>query len=130
MKKLSIIILVIAIGIVGYLIFNEINNMEIVPPIGNPVSYTEGTSVIRLDDSTYHINLNEDMCVTLKRNYDTLYIDAIGATIVSARENGDDTVRIIRAYPPTSEITEKSYKLCYNDYFDDVQINHIKISSR
>ena len=104
--------------------------MEIVPPIGNPVSYTEGTSVTRLNDSTYHINLNEDMCVTLNRSYDTLYIDAIGATFVSARENGDDTVRIIRTYPPKSKITEKSYRLCYHDYFDDKQINHVNIISR
>lgn len=117
-----IAILATAIAIVGYLICQEVTAYS----NDNGVTDTDTESVTILNDSTFHINLNDSMCATLQECNDTLFVDVIGALSVTARVNGDDTIRIVS--PKNNNY--KTYKLCYGDYFENEDFNYLLLNSR
>ena len=116
MKALKILffaVLIAAIGIWGYLVYQTYNDND------NQNETTEQCEpvVTMLNDSTFHVNLSDCSCVTLTKNCDTLYIDAIGVSFVHANK-GNDTIRIGLL---------QTYVLNYSDFFDTIKFENIKV---
>lgn len=111
LKTAILIVLMLAIGVCGYMVYQEY--FEDQKPQEQPEQCEP--QVTQLNDSTYHINISEDMCVTMMKDADTLNIDVVGARIVMANKD-NDTVTII-----------PMYNLIYSDYFDSTRFEHINV---
>ena len=110
LKNVILVVLMLAIGICGCLVIQEYTGEKQT----NPQTEFE-PNVVQLNDSTYHINISEDMCVTLMKDADTLNIDVVGARMVMANKD-NDTVTLI-----------PMYNIIYSDYFDSTRFEHINV---
>lgn len=110
LKNVILVVLLLAIALCGYLVIQEYTGEKQT----NPQTEFE-PKVVQLNDSTYHINISEDMCATLMKDADTLNIDVVGAQIVMA-EKDNDTVTIV-----------PMYNIIYSDYFDSTRFEHINV---
>ena len=118
LKSAILIVLMLAIGVCGYMVYQEY--FETQEP-KEPQEQTElySPEITKVNDSTYHINISEDMCATLMKDADTLNINVVGARLVMATKD-NDTVTIIPKY-------SHMYNIIYSDYFDSTRFEHINV---
>ena len=107
-KTLILVVLLAAIGICGYLIYQE--------NFGQQPQETEQVDpqVTQVNDSTYHINLSDCSCVMLEKIGDTLYVDANGVNFIHANSK-NDSIQFIRIG------TLQTYVIDYHDFFDSIK---------
>ena len=109
LKSVILIVLMLAIGVCGYMVYQEYFETK------ETQEEQYSPEITQVNDSTYHINISEDMCVTLMKDADTLNIDVVGARIVMANKD-NDTVTLI-----------PMYNIIYSDYFDSTRFEHINV---
>ena len=94
---------------------------------------TCGKDSTKINDSTYHINLTDEMCVTFQKSNDTLNIDAVGVSWMECNLSNDDTIRIYCSYKNGEYYNGEKYRngeynINYHDYFDeDVKFVNFKV---
>lgn len=129
MNMKNVIILICAILMIASLSFGYIYFQEKETTVSVPEP--DMKSVTMLNDSTYHININDDICTTLEKRNDTLFIDVVGmAAWASVKEYDDDTIRIAGWIGDKKNDRKKLYKICYQDYFKENEFTNFKLKAR
>ena len=116
-KALILVLLMAAIGICGYLAYQNYTEKEDVTCVDESEQ-----QVIQINDSTYHINLSDCSCMTMEKNGDTLFIDAVGVNFIHANHTNDSIEATIRVG------TLRTYVVNYGDFFDTAQIKDIRVN--
>ena len=111
-----VVVVVIVFG--AYNFFKETNikrNIEHEHPV--VIKHCE-KEMTMINDSTFHINLSDDICVTFHRSNDTLNIYAVGTSLIDYDLSKDDTIRI--CFPcKNDEYYNEWFNLNYHDYFEE-----------
>ena len=99
--------------IVCIVLYRSITNLE----SSGPLLTKKSLPATLINDSTCHINLTDEMCVTLQENKDTLLILPVGCSLCYANFSKNDTIYIVKTNSPWKPVTEYSFRICYHDYF-------------
>jgi hypothetical protein len=112
-KGIAAVLTLTVLVIVCIVLYRSISNLE----SSGPLLSKKFLPATLINDSTCHINLTDEMCITLQESKDTLLILPVGCSLCYANFSKNDTIYIVKTNPPMKAVTEYSFRICYHDYF-------------
>ena len=111
LSKGLLILIIIGIVCVGFLAYVSIKNVIEQKKWAEQWKIESSTTVDRLDDSTYHINLGDgSSCFTMEKINDSLSLSGVNIYMMSVDK---DTITVIAKQNSGSHIYEFAYKDFY-----------------
>lgn len=111
LSKGLLILIIIGIACVGFLLYITAKDTIELNELKKQVNVESKTSIEKIDDSTYHINLGDgSSCFTMEKINDSLSLSGVNIYMMAVDK---DTITVIAKQNSGSHIYEFAYKDFY-----------------
>lgn len=112
LSKGLLILIIIGIACVGFLLYITAKDTIELNELKKQVNVESKTSIEKIDDSTYHINLGDgSSCFTMEKINDSLSLSGVNIYMMAVDK---DTITVIAKQNSGSHI----YEFAYKDFYD------------
>jgi len=112
LSKGLLVLILIGIACVGFLIYTTVKDTIELNELKKQMNVESKTSIEKIDDSTYHINLGDgSSCFTMEKINDSLSLSGVNIYMMAV---DNDTITVRAKQNRGSHI----YQFAYKDFYD------------